>query len=141
MCLPIKEEIPSAPAIQDLSTAKIVFATDGGLYPEDNPDKMRSANAVQFCSYSTQGMDRFDKEGYTIIHNGFDSTFLKADPNRLVPLDTMREVEREGKAQFYNEYLSTTGLTTNVVNSTKIGKSMAKYVKDHNIDAVILTPT
>jgi glycine/betaine/sarcosine/D-proline reductase family selenoprotein B len=139
--LPRKKDVPVPPPIKDLSKATVVFATDGGLYPAGNPDKMPPANAKTFHAYSVEGKDTLNKDDYTIVHNGFDKTFLLADPNRVVPLDAMRELEKEGVVKMHNEFLSTTGLTTNVVNSTKIGKSMAEYVKSHNIDAVILTST
>lgn len=139
--LPKSDEVPCPPPVKDLSCITVAFATDGGLYPADNPDKMAPANARAFHAYSVEGKDTLNKEDYTIIHNGFDKSFLLADPNRVVPLDAMRELEKEGVVKMHNEFLSTTGLTTNVVNSTAIGKSMAEYVRNHNIDAVILTST
>ncbi len=139
--LPKNESIPKPEPVKDLRTITVAFATDGGLYPADNPDKMPTANATKFCAYSVEGKDTLAKEDYTIIHNGFDKSFLLADPNRIIPLDAMRILEQEGAVKMHNEFLSTTGLTTNVVSSTSIGKSMADYIKDHNIDAVILTST
>jgi hypothetical protein len=33
---------------------------------------------------------------YESIHRGFDTRFINEDPNRLVPLDVLREMEEEG---------------------------------------------
>ncbi len=139
--LPHRDEVPRPAPVKDLRHTTVAFATDGGLYPAGNPDKMPPANSTTFHAYSMDGQDTLKKEDYTIIHNGFDKTFLLQDPNRIVPLDAMRTLEKEGKVRMYPEFLSTTGLTTNVVNSQKIGKSMAQYCREHNIDAVVLTST
>lgn len=139
--LPQKDEVSPPPPIKNLSQATVVFATDGGLYPIDNPDNMKPANSTTFHAYSVEGQNSLNKEDYTIIHNGFDKSFLLDDPNRIVPLDAMRELENEGVVKMHNAFLSTTGLTTNVVNSKEIGKKMVEYVKNNNIDAVILTST
>ncbi len=139
--LPEKDEVEKPAPIKDLSTAEIVFITDGGLYPADNPDKMAPASSKTFHAYSVEGKDFLKKEDYTIIHNGYDTSFLLEDPNRIVPVDAMRVLEKEGVARMHNAFLSTTGLTTNVTNSTAIGRGMAAYIKSHAIDAAILTST
>ena len=139
--MPEKDEVEKPAPIKDLSTAEIVFITDGGLYPADNPDKMAPASSKTFHAYSVEGKDFLKKEDYTIIHNGYDTSFLLEDPNRIVPVDAMRVLEKEGVARMHNAFLSTTGLTTNVTNSTAIGRGMAAYIKSHAIDAAILTST
>ena len=139
--LPHKDQVEKPAPVKDLRQITVAFATDGGLYPAGNPDKMPPANSTTFHAYSVQGQDTLKKEDYTIVHNGFDKTFLLQDPNRIVPLDAMRTLEREGAVHMHPEFLSTTGLTTNVISSQKIGRGMAQYCREHNIDAVILTST
>jgi len=140
--LPVKDDIEKPSPISDLSKVTIVLATDGGLYPWDNPDKMPTANADHFCAYDIAGMDTLLKGDWKIRHNGYDNTISNADPNRLVPVDAMRAIERDGIiGKLHDEFLATTGLVATVENATKTGKQMVKYVRDHNIDAVILTST
>lgn len=140
--LPVKEEIEKPAAIPDLSGITVALATDGGLYPLDNPDKMPTANADRFCAYDISDMDTLTKGEWKIRHNGYDNSISNADPNRLVPVDAMRTIEREGLiGKLHEKFLSTTGLVATVENATKTGKQMVRYVKDHNIDAVILTST
>ena len=140
--LPVKEDVPLAAPVKDLSNAVIALATDGGLYPAGNPDNMPAANSTRFCTYSIEGRNELIAGEWTIRHNGYDNSFSLADPNRLVAVDGMRKLEEKGViGKLHDEYLVTTGLITTVENATNIGKGMAEYIKEHGIDAVILTST
>lgn len=140
--LPLTEDIKRPAPILDLSKATIVLATDGGLYPADNPDNMPSAAADRFGAYDISGIDSLKQGDWKIYHGGYDQTYSNAEPNRLVPVDSMRKLEKEGYiGKLHNKFLATTGLVAPVAFSTKTGKQMVQYVNDNNIDAVVLTST
>ena len=140
--LPTYEKIEKARLNKRLEDAKIVLITDGGLYPEGNPDKMPSVNANDFRPYSIDGMDGLMPGEYIVRHVGYDSSFVEEDPNRLVPVDALRELEAEGKiGEAHGEYLSTTGVAMSLENSISVGKRMAQYILHKGIDAAILTST
>jgi glycine reductase len=87
-------------------------------------------------------MSRLSKEGFESIHRGYDTTFVNEDPNRLAPVDVMRELEQEGTiGKLYPYFFTTTGVATFVENSKKIGKSIAKELKESGVSGVILTST
>jgi glycine reductase len=103
---------------------------------------MPPLNPSEYRSYSVDNLNTLKEGDYTISHNGYDNTFALADPNRLIPLDAMRELAQRGIiGKVHEKFLSTTGLMTTVANSTKIGREMAAYIKEHHIDAAILTST
>lgn len=140
--LPYKEEWEKPAPVRDLSKATVMLATDGGLYPKDNPDNMPYANADRCGAYDISNYNTLDEGEWIIRHTGYDNSFSNADPNRLVPVDAMRTLEKEGFiGKLHNVYLATTGLIATVENSTKTAKQMVDYVRNHNIDAVILTST
>ena len=139
--MPKNEKVDPPAPVADIANAVVLLATDGALCPQGNPDGMRVGGSIEYFEYSIDGKDSLTKDEYTCIHGGFDTTYVLQDPNRLVPLDAMRALEKEGVTKFHNAFLSTSGLVTGIVASTKMGKEMAAYVKDHNIDAVILTST
>ena len=139
--MPVNESVDAPPPLTGLKDAVVLMATDGALCPQGNPDGMRVGASSVYYEYSIDGKDRLAKEDYTCVHGGFDRSFILDDPHRLVPLDAMRCLEKEGVTKFHNSFLSTSGLVTGVVASTKMGRDMVAYVKDHNIDAVILTST
>ncbi len=136
------DEVVPAPPLGDLARAKLVLITDGGLYPAGNPDRMPPANPSTFHAYPFGEADALAAGGYEVIHNGYDPAYVHEDPNRLVPLDGMHELERQrliGKLHPF--YMVTTGLTTTIENSKKIAAEMINYIRDNQIDAAILTST
>jgi glycine/betaine/sarcosine/D-proline reductase family selenoprotein B len=140
--LPVHDDVQRTPFGKDLAKATIVLITDGGLYPVGNPDRMPSANPDRFHPYSIQGLTDLKQEDWTICHNGYDASFILEDPDRLVPVDAMRQLEKEGLiGKLHDFYLGTTGLITTTENSRKIGRAMAEYIKKNNIDAAVLTST
>lgn len=130
------------PAVRDIAQATFMLITDGGLVPKGNPDKIQGSAATRWGVYSLQGCDDLKGEDYEISHGGYDPQYVRQDPDRLVPLDVMRELEREGViGKLYDAFLSTSGLANPLSNTRRMGREMAQRVKQLGIDAVILTST
>src|ERR1043166_5084295 len=86
--------------------------------------------------------DHLKPEDYEISHGGYDPQFVRQDPDRLVPLDVMRELERQGRiGKLHESFLSTSGLANPLSNTRRMGREMAQRVKELGVDAVILTST
>ena len=136
------EPIPVPAAIKDMSKAKVMIITDGGLVPKGNPDKIEGLAATRWGAYSIEGKDDLKGEDYEISHGGYDPRHVQEDPDRLVPLDALRELEKEGAiGELHNEFISTSGLANPLSNTRRMGKEMVQKVKDEGVDAVILTST
>ncbi|MBI2357749.1 MAG: glycine/betaine/sarcosine/D-proline family reductase selenoprotein B, partial [Deltaproteobacteria bacterium] len=136
------EPVPMPPAVKDLSKAKMMLVTDGGLVPKGNPDKIEGQAATRWGAYSIEGLDDLSGEDYEISHGGYDPRFVQEDPDRLVPLDALREMERAGViGKLHNEFISTSGLANPLSNTRRMGKEMAAKIKQEAVDAVILTST
>jgi glycine reductase complex component B subunit gamma len=134
--------VPMPPALKDLSTAKLLLITDGGLVPKGNPDNIQGSAATRWGSYSIEGCDDLKGENYEISHGGYDPQFVREDPDRLVPLDALRELEKEGViGKLHEEFLATSGLANPLSNTRRMGREMAEKAKRDGIDAVILTST
>src|SRR5215510_3008819 len=134
--------IPTPPGLRDLSKAKVMLITDGGLVPTGNPDKIQGSAATRWGSYKIAGCDDLKGEDYEISHGGYDPQFVRQDPDRLVPLDAMRALERKGViGKLHDEFISTSGLANPLSNTRRMGREMAERVKQLGVDAVILTST
>jgi betaine reductase len=128
--------------VKDLKKAKLMLITDGGLVPKGNPDKIQGSAATRWGSYSIKDCADLIGENYEISHGGYDPQFVRQDPDRLVPLDVMRELEQEGViGELYEEFLSTSGLANPLSNTRRMGREMAEKAKQLGIDAIILTST
>jgi betaine reductase len=134
--------VPLPPAVKDLAKAKVLLITDGGLVPKGNPDRIQGSAATRWGSYSIDGCDDLKGEDFEISHGGYDPQFVRQDPDRLVPLDVMRELEREGViGKLHDAFISTSGLANPLSNTRRMGREMAERAKALDIDAIILTST
>jgi glycine reductase len=136
------ESVPIPPGVKDLSKARVMLITDGGLVPKGNPDRIHGTAATRWGSYSIEGRDDLRGEEYEISHGGYDARFVQEDPDRLVPLDAMREMEKSGViGKLHDEFISTSGRANPLSNTRRLGREMAEKAKQEGIDAVILTST
>jgi glycine reductase len=132
---------PAAP-LQELKSAVIALVTDGGLVIEGNPEKIEPGRPTRFTAIPVAGVNSLAAEKYDAVHSGYDTTFTNQDPNRLVPLDTMRDLERDGVIGKVHEFVhSTGGAHAAVENATNIGKQIAERLKSAGVTGVILTST
>jgi len=132
---------PAGP-LGDLKSAVIALVTDGGLVVEGNPDNIEPGRPTRFTTIPVAGVDSLDADKYDAVHSGYDTAFANRDPNRLVPLDTMRELEREGVIGKLHEFVhSTGGAHAAVENATQIGRQIADQLKAAGVTGVILTST
>lgn len=60
-------------------------------------DHMVPTNSKYFKSYNFGDTDHLDASDYEVSHQGYNNAFVLDDPNRLVPVDAMRALEKEGK--------------------------------------------
>ncbi len=91
---------------------------------------------------SLAGLDRMSAEEYTCVHGGYDNRHVRADPNRTVPLDVLREWEKRGRIGRLHEVLwSTVGNVMPVEWARQRGREVAQELRDAGIQAVILTAT
>jgi len=134
--------VPMPAAVKDLSKAKVMLITDGGLVPKGNPDRIQGTAATNFGAYNIAGSDDLRAEDYEVSHGGYDTRFVQEDPDRLVPLDALREMEKSGViGKVHDEFLSTCGRSNPLSNTRRLGREMAAKAKQEGIDAVILTST
>jgi glycine reductase len=134
--------VPVPAAVKDLSKARVMLVTDGGLVPKGNPDRIEGTAATRWGAYSIEGRDDLRSEDYEVSHGGYDTRFVQEDPDRLVPLDAMRALEKSGViGKLHDEFLSTCGRSNPLSNTRRLGREMAEKIKQEGIDAVILTST
>ena len=136
------EQVDPAPPIKSLKDSTIAIVTGGGMVPAGNPDKLKQAFADAFGIYSIEGLDELPAKAYKGIHGGFDSSYVDEDPDRVVPLDALRELEKEGAfKKLVNEYFALCGIGTNVAMSKKLGAEVAEELKRRQVSAAIYTST
>lgn len=140
--MPTFDRVDPQPAVEDVSKIKIALVTSGGIVPKGNPDHIESSSASKYGRYDIEGIDAFTSENAETAHGGYDPTYANHDPNRVLPLDVLRNMEKEGKiGSLHNYYYSTVGNGTAIASAKKFGEEIAEYLKEDKVDAVILTST
>ena len=139
--LPVFDRVEPAPAITDISRAKIALVTSGGIVPKGNPDRIESSSASKFGRYLIP-VENLTPSTHESCHGGYDNTYANADPHRVLPIDVLRDLEQEGKiGALLDFYYVTVGNGTSVANGKKFGQAIAQKLKEYEVQAVILTST
>lgn len=139
---PTHYRVAPAPGIKDIGTSTIALVTDGGLVPAGNPDGIESRNATRFGGYGFKDIDSLAAADYDVNHSGYATVFTRQNPNRLIPVDAMREIEREkGIGKLHERFYSTTGVATRLETARRMGRAIAAELKSEGVSGAILTST
>lgn len=140
--MPNFDRVAPMPAVKDLSKVKIAIVTSGGIVPKGNPDRIESSSASKFGKYDIKDFSDLTRESHETAHGGYDPTYANEDADRVIPVDVLREYEKEGVIGELSRYFYTTvGNGTAVASAKKFGAEIAKDLIDQNVAAVILTST
>ncbi len=140
--MPTFDRVPPAFAIDDLSTATIAIVTSGGIVPKVNPDRIESSSASKYGEYSIAGIDDLTEETFETAHGGHDPVYANEDADRVIPVDVLRDLEKEGKiGKLYDYFYSTVGNGTAVASAKKFAHEIGEKLVAAGVDAVILTST
>jgi glycine reductase len=139
--IPFFDRVEPRPAIADLKGITIALVTSGGIVSKGNPDHIESSSASKYGKYSLEGLETLDARTHQSAHGGYDNTYANDDPNRVLPIDVMRVLEKEMGFKLHPWYYATVGNGTSVDNAQKFAKEIAVELIRDGVQAVILTST
>lgn len=142
MPMPVFDVVSPAPAIKDLGKATIALCTSGGIVPQGNPDHIQSASAQKWGKYDVSEAKALEAPCYYTTHGGYDPVYANEIPDRVAPLDILKEFEAEGYiGKVYDWFYTTTGTGTSVSKGKEFGVQIGAELKAAGVDGVILTST
>ncbi len=140
--MPTFDRVDPAPAVKDITKARIALVSSGGPVPKGNPDHIESSSASKYGKYSLEGIDDFTPENGETAHGGYDPVYANEDLDRVLPVDVVKEMLANGEIGSLHPYwYATVGNGTSVANAKKFGTEIGKQLKEDGVDAVILTST
>lgn len=141
--MPDFDRVPIAEPIKDMKNAKIALVTSGGIVPKHNPDHIESSSASKFGTYHLKGDEMtLTEAGYETAHGGYDPTYANKYPNRVLPVDVLRDMEHEKVfTKLHETWYTTVGNGTSIANAKKYGEEIGRQLKEAGVDGVILTST
>ena len=140
--MPDFDRVAPNPPILDIKKAKIALVTSGGIVPKGNPDRIESSSASKYGKYDLTGVNDLTSETFETAHGGYDPTYANIDADRVLPVDVLRDLEKEGViGELHRYYYATVGNGTSVANAKKFAATFAQELVKDGVQAVILTST
>ena len=140
--MPVFDNVAPNAAVKDMGKAKIALVTSGGIVPKSNPDKIESSSASKYGKYDIEGCLDLTDTGYETAHGGYDPVYANQDADRVLPLDVLADLQKEGAiGSLYKYFYSTVGNGTSVANSKAFASQIAGELVNDGVQAVILTST
>ena len=140
--MPDFDRVEPGKAIADMSKAVVALCTSGGTVPKGNPDHIESSSASHYGEYDIEGIDTLTADAWETAHGGYDPVYANDEPNRVLPVDVLRQMEKEGKIGKLHRYFYTTvGNGTAVASSKKFAAEYAQKLLKAGVHAVIMTST
>lgn len=136
------EMVAPAPPVKDLSRVSVALVTTGGLVPTGNPDGQTSGNAQRYFRYPIDQLQALRPGEWEAYHVGYFTHLVNKNPNYVLPLGYMRELEKAGVIGSVHPYAYTLpGVSTPVAASQRLGLGIAEQLREAKVGACLLVST
>jgi len=140
--MPKFDRVEPNPPVKAMNKARIALVTSGGIVPKGNPDRIESSNALRYGEYDIAGVNDLTSDTFETAHGGYDPTYANEDPDRVLPVDVLRDMEKAGEiGELYHLFYSTVGNGTAVASAKKFAAEIGEKLKAAHVNGVILTST
>jgi glycine reductase len=132
---------PPAP-LADLAHARLALVSECGAVPRGNPDRLEWVRASKWLSYSLPADRDLLPEDIDVAHGGYDASTGLADPNRLLPVDALRQLARERVVgDLLPRYYVTCGNHGILEDMARYARGIAADLRAREVDGVLLVAT
>jgi glycine reductase complex component B subunit gamma len=138
---PVDRVSPAEP-LADLAATKIALLTTGGLVRKGNPDGMPSSNARRYLRIDVSGMPELRAEDFQAYHAGYFNGIACSDPNYILPLRYVRELEQRGAVgAIHPTIYGLPGVGTPVASARRLGAEIAQELHAADVGGALLVAT
>ena len=138
----IPERVAPAVPLAHLSAATIAMVTTGGLVRKGNPDKQVSANATRYYRHAVGELRSLSGKDWEAYHAGYFNHVVNSNPNYILPLNFLRDLEDEGTiGGVFESIYALPGVSTPVAMSRAMGRDIARDLKEAKVDGCLLVAT
>jgi glycine/betaine/sarcosine/D-proline reductase family selenoprotein B len=107
-----------------------------------NPDRQVPANARRYHRHSVSELQGLSETEWEAFHSGYFNGIVNRNPNYILPLCFMRDLEREGViAGIYPWIYALPGVSTPVLYARDLGSGIARELIEDGVDGCILVAT
>jgi glycine reductase complex component B subunit gamma len=132
---------PAAP-VRDLRRRAIALVTTGGLVPKGNPDRQVSGNAQRYFRYPIGQLEALRTGEWEAYHVGYFTHLVDRNPNYVLPLGYLREMEKAGIIGSIHPHAYTLpGVSTPVATAQRLGVGIAAELREGQVGGCLLVST
>jgi len=136
------EQVQPAPPLADLTRATIAMVTTGGLVRKGNPERQSAANAVRYHRHAVTSLESLSPEEWEAFHAGYFNHIVNRNPNYILPLSFLRELERAGRIGHVHEHIyALPGVSTPVATARELGRAIATDLEHAGVNGALLVAT
>lgn len=136
------DRVAPAPPIADLAGATIAMVTTGGLVRKGNPDRQVAANATRFHRHAVGELESLAPDGWEAYHAGYFNHIVNRNPNYILPLSFLRDLERQRRIGRVHEWIyALPGVSTPVAVSRELGRAIADDLRAAKVHGALLVAT
>jgi glycine reductase complex component B subunit gamma len=118
------------------------MVTTGGLVRKGNPDKQSAANATRYHRHSVASLEALSPDQWEAYHAGYFNHIVNRNPNYILPLSFLRELETKGRIGRVHEHIyALPGVSTPVAMARELGRLIAEDLAPARVDGVLLVAT
>lgn len=134
--------VPPAPPLRGLAGRRLALVTTSGVVPKGNPHRFKTHVNAHWAKYPIEELKRLDPSNWETIHGGYNTEFMHRNPHFGVPLDALRELEREGVfGALHPFYYVVPGNQVQVSDAHRMAREMAEELRGANVEGVLLVAT
>ncbi|MBI4523518.1 MAG: glycine/betaine/sarcosine/D-proline family reductase selenoprotein B [Deltaproteobacteria bacterium] len=136
------EPITVPPRVSNLKNACLALVSTSGVVPKGNPDGFKGNRNTQWKKYSIEKLDSMKRGEWEVMHGGYNTQFIKDNPNYGVPLDVFRKLESEGVfGRTHSYFYATTGSGGLISAMQTIGREIVSDMKVAGVSSALLVST
>lgn len=136
------ESVPPAAAVRDLRAARIAVVTTGAIVPAGNPDHLKRCSETRWAQYEIRGLETLTGGRFECVHGGFYNAMASQNPNLVLPLDVLRDLQHEGAiGELTDFYCTTTGNDQRLVDCKRNGREIAALLREQRVNGTLLVAT
>ena len=135
---------PPPPIRKEMRFCQIALISDGGLVPKGNPHGLKGRGNMVWAAYEIEHFlpEDFSPSNYEVAHTGYYPSRVLENPNRLVPVDVLRELEGEGViGRLHPFFYSTSGNGVIQKRCEEMGEEIVTELLEKGVDGALLTST
>src|SRR5215510_1104810 len=138
----VRSPAPDYVRAADLLLAKLNGEPHESEIPQIEAKQHPIPNLTVDLKDAIEGREKLRQGECEAKHTGYDTSTVDKDPDRIVPLDAMRILEKSKRfKKLYDHYFVTTGTGAMPSKMEEIGAGIADELTSSGVGAVILTAT